>query len=35
MISNIRNNPMPTNEAEHFEDWRQFHGYSDVDGCVW
>jgi len=27
--------PMPTNEPEHFEDWRPFHGYTDVDGCTW
>lgn len=35
MIANIRQMPMPTNEAEHFEDWRPFFGYTDVDGCVW
>ena len=35
MISNIRQMPLPTNEPEHFEDWRQFHGYTDVDGCIW
>lgn len=35
MIHNIRQNPMPTNEAEHFEDWRPFYGYSDIDGCIW
>lgn len=34
-IANIRQMPAPTNEAEHFEDWRQFNGYTDVDGCVW
>ena len=34
-ITNIRNNPMPTNEAEHFEDWRRFFGYNDIDGCIW
>jgi hypothetical protein len=34
-IANIRQMPMPTNEAEHFEDWRPFNGYTDVDGCVW
>ena len=22
-------------EKEHFEDWRPFYGYSDIDGCVW
>jgi len=26
--------PLPTNEPEHFEDWRPFMGYTDVDGCV-
>ena len=35
MIANIRQQPMPTNEPEHFEDWRPFMGYTDVDGCVW
>jgi hypothetical protein len=35
MISNIRQMPLPTNEAEHYEDWRPFFGYTDVDGCVW
>ncbi len=27
--------PVPTNEAEHLEDWRLFMGYTDTDGCVW
>jgi len=27
--------PLPTNEPEHFEDWRPFYGYSDIDGCIW
>ena len=35
MIANIRQNPMPTNEAEHFEDWRPFHGFNSIDGCIW
>ena len=35
MIANIRQMPLPTNEKEHFEDWRPFYGYSDIDGCVW
>ena len=35
MIANIRQMPMPTNEPEHFEDWRPFMGYADIDGCVW
>merc|ERR1712153_61698 len=35
MIANIRQMPMPTNEPEHFEDWRPFQGFSDVDGCIW
>ena len=35
MIANIRQMPMPTNEPEHFEDWRPFFGYTDIDGCVW
>jgi hypothetical protein len=35
MICNIRNNPMPTNEPEHFEDWKPFTGFSDIDGCIW
>lgn len=35
MIANIRQNPLPTNEAEHLEDWRPFHGFSDIDGCIW
>ena len=26
---------MPTNEPEHFEDWRKFFGYNDIDGCIW
>lgn len=34
MIANIRQMPLPTNEPEHFEDWRPFMGYTDVDGCV-
>ena len=34
MIANIRQMPLPTNEPEHFEDWRPFFGYSDIDGCV-
>lgn len=34
MIANIRMMPLPTNEPEHFEDWRPFMGYTDVDGCV-
>ena len=35
MMANIRMQPMPTNEPEHFEDWRPFQGYADIDGCVW
>ena len=35
MIANIRQMPIPTNEPEHFEDWRPFGGFTDVDGCVW
>ena len=34
MIANIRQMPLPTNEPEHFEDWRPFMGYNDQDGCV-
>ena len=34
-IANIRMMPLPTNEPEHFEDWRPFYGFSDIDGCVW
>ena len=34
MIANIRQMPLPTNEPEHFEDWRPFMGYTDIDGCV-
>ena len=26
--------PLPTNEPEHFEDWKNFMGYTDIDGCV-
>ncbi len=35
MIANIRMMPLPTNEPEHFEDFRPFMGYTDHDGCVW
>ena len=35
MIADIRIMPLPTNEAEHIEDWRTFMGYTDIDGCVW
>jgi len=35
MIANLRQMPAPTNEPEHFEDWRPFEGYTQVDGCVW
>ena len=34
MIANIRQMPLPTNEPEHFEDWRPFMGYTETDGCV-
>ena len=34
MIANIRQMPLPTNEPEHFEDWKPFMGYTDIDGCV-
>lgn len=34
MIANIRMMPLPTNEPEHFEDWRPFMGYTDIEGCV-
>ena len=27
--------PLPTNESEHFEEWRPFMGFTDIDGCVW
>lgn len=26
--------PLPTNEPEHFEDWRPFMGFTDIDGAV-
>ena len=35
MVCNIRQMPLPTNEPEHYEDWRPFYGYNDIDGCVW
>lgn len=35
LIANIRQMPLPTNESEHFEDWKVFLGYSDIEGCVW
>ena len=35
MIANIRQMPLPTNEPEHFEDFRPFMGYTDHDGCIW
>lgn len=35
MMANIRQMPLPTNEPEHFEEWRPFYGFSDTDGCVW
>ena len=34
-VANIRQMPVPTNEPEHFEDWRPFSSYSEIDGCVW
>jgi len=34
-ITNIRSNPMPTGEKEHFEDWVPFFGYTDIEGCIW
>ena len=35
VMANIRMMPMPTNEPEHLEDWTEFKGYTDTDGCVW
>lgn len=35
MVANIRQMPLPTSEPEHYEDWRPFLGYSEIDGCVW
>lgn len=35
MVTDIRMMPLPTNEAEHMEDWRPFYGFNDIDGCVW
>lgn len=35
MVTDIRMMPLPTNEAEHMEDWRPFNGFNDIDGCVW
>ena len=35
MIADIKQQPAPTDEPEHFEDWTPFHGYTDLDGCVW
>jgi len=26
--------PIPTSELEHFEDWREFAGYTPIKGCV-
>jgi hypothetical protein len=34
-IADIRMMPLPTNEPEHLEDWTDFLGYTDIDGCVW
>jgi hypothetical protein len=33
-VANIRQMPIPTNEPEHFEDWKPFFGYGNVDGCI-
>ena len=35
LIANIRMMPMPSTEPEVLEDWTQFMGFSDIDGCVW
>lgn len=34
-VSDIRQNPAPTNEVESLEEWKRFYGFSDVDGCIW
>ena len=35
MITDIRLIPLPTAEADHFETFTTFKGYSAIDGCVW
>ena len=35
MTADIRMMPLPTSESEHFEDWTEFCGFSEVEGCVW
>ena len=34
-VANIRQMPMPSTEPEVLEDWTNFMGFSDIDGCVW
>ena len=34
-VTDLRIHPLPTNEADHFEAWTMFKGYSNIDGCVW
>lgn len=35
LLANIRMMPMPSTEPEVSEDWQQFLGFTDIDGCVW
>ena len=34
-VTDLRIVPLPTNVADHMEDWEVFKGYSEIDGCLW
>lgn len=35
MVYDHRAMPMPTNSFDDIEEWENFIGYTDIDGCVW
>jgi hypothetical protein len=35
MVADIRVVPLPTNESEMLENWKEFEGYSKIDGLIW
>ena len=35
MVHDLRTVPLPTGEPEHLDEWQEYEGFSEVDGCIW
>ena len=35
IMTDLRTMPLPTPEPEHLDEWEDYEGYSEIDGCLW